>query len=268
MNPVTRALTELGATGFQEDVPEGVALRFKQPWEKGRNPRPPGTVVLRAWFDERPSDVAVQTALGGRSGDWSVVAEDDWEESWKQHFQPVHISDRLVVAAPWHGVDGAVLIEPGNAFGTGDHVTTRACLSAIDRLARPGQRLLDVGCGSGILALAGAKLGMAAHGIDIDPDSVRAATAAARLNRLDATFDATPIGEITGEWDMVVANLYAEVIAAMAPDLRRLARGHLVFAGILADRVQLVHNAMRGLTLVSDDRTDDWAALVYACAAS
>ncbi len=264
----TQALAALGATGLQEDVPPGVALRFKQPWEKGRAPRPPAVVVLRAWFADRPADSAIAIAVGGRAAEWTILAEDDWEETWKVHFQPVRISDRLVVAAPWHNVPGAVIIEPGNAFGTGEHITTRACLHAIDQLATPGGRLLDVGCGSGILTLAAAKLGMHAHGIDVDADAVRAAIGAATANDLDATFAATPVEAITGEWDVVVANLYAEVIAAMAPQLRRLARGHLVFAGILADRVHLVHGAMRGLTLISDDRADDWASLVYACEGS
>ncbi len=259
----SRALLALGATGLQEDVPPGTALRYRQPWDKGRGPRPPAVVLLRAWFDQRPADDAVRAAVGGRETSWEVVAEQDWNEGWKAHFQPVRISERLVVAAPWHGLEGAVVIEPGNAFGTGDHVTTRSCLVAIDRLAVPGQRLLDVGCGSGILAVAAARLGMVAHGVDTDPTAVQAARVAARVNDVSATFDGAALGSLAGPYELVVANLYAEVIADLAPELRRLARGHLVFAGILSDRAVLVVRAMSGLRL--DERLDaeGWTSLVY-----
>lgn len=261
---VSQQLLALGATGIQEDVPSGTVRRYKQPWDKGRSPRPPAVVLLRAWFTDRPAEDDIRRATG-RAVEWSLTGDEDWAETWKTHFHPVKISDRLTVAAPWHGVEGALVIEPGNAFGTGDHVTTRACLHAIDRLATPGRSLLDVGCGSGILALAGARLGMVARGVDIDPVAIDAAQAAAALNGLPASFDATPLHDIDGDWDLVVANLYAEVIAEMGPDLRRLAVGHLVFAGLLADRADLVRTSMTGLRVVEEAETEGWVSLVYAC---
>lgn len=269
VGPVGKGLMALGASGLLEDVPAGTVVRYKQPWDKGRTPRPPATVVLRAWFRELPPEAEVRALLAGREPTWTLEPDQDWNEGWKEHFQPVHISERLVVAAPWHtlgprdGLPAPVIIEPGNAFGTGEHRTTRACLAAIDRLAVPGQRCLDVGCGSGILALAAARLGMAAYGIDTDPDAVAAAHEAARLNALDVPFDTTPLERVGGAWDLVVANLYAEVIAALAPDLRRLATGHLAFAGILTERAPLVEAAMAGLELVSRDEGEGWTALVY-----
>ena len=256
-------LSKLGATGLQEDTPPGVQRKFRQPWDKGRVPRPPATVLLRAWFDTRPDDAAVARALRGATADWTVQAEQDWNEGWKVHFKPVVISDRLVVAAPWHAVDGAVLIEPGNAFGTGDHVTTKSCLVHIERLATSGGSLLDVGCGSGILALAGKKLGMSAWGVDIDPDALRSAREAARMNAMDVRFDDTPLPEIQGAFDLVVANLYAEVIATLGPELRRLAAGHLVFAGILSDRAHLVEKAMATLECTYRSDEGDWTSLVF-----
>ena len=259
----SRSLLALGATGLMEDVPTGTALRFKQPWDTGRKPRPPATVMLRAWFRHRPEPKALAMALPGREVAWTEEPEQDWNEGWKVHFQPIHVSDRLVIAAPWHGGPNAVVIEPGNAFGTGEHRTTRSCLAEIDRLATPGGSCLDVGCGSGILALAAAHLGMRAYGMDIDEDAVEAARIAAAANGLLATFDARPIAEVEGSWDLVVANLYAEVIAALAVDLRRLARGHLVFAGILSDRAHLVEAAMSGLEQVHRDDGEGWTSLTY-----
>ena len=263
VQPTSRALLALGATGLLEDVPAGTTLRFKQPWDKGRKPRPPATVVLRAWFKERPPGSAVSAAVMGREVAWTEEPEVDWNEGWKVHFQPIHISERLVIAAPWHAVPHAVVIEPGNAFGTGEHRTTRSCLTAIDRLASAGQSCLDVGCGSGILALAAAHLGMRAYGMDIDDDAVAAARNAASQNGLAATFDSTPLAQVKGDWDLVVANLYAEVIAALAPDLRRPARGHLVFAGILSDRAHLVEASMEGLQLIHRDEGEGWTSLTY-----
>lgn len=257
------ALTKLGATGLQEDTPAGVALRFRQPWDKGRAPRPPSVVLLRAWFDERPADEAIFAAIGTAKPEWTVEAEQDWNEGWKQHFRPIVISPRLTIAAPWHGVEGAVLIEPGNAFGTGDHITTRSCLVHIDRLGKSGGSLLDVGCGSGILALAGAKIGMSAWGVDIDPDAVKSAQTAAQLNNMDVRFDNSALDAIQGPFDLVVANLYAEVIAALAPQLRRLAKGHLIFAGILSDRAHLVDAAMAPNVCEYRHVHGDWASLVF-----
>ncbi len=265
--PVSRALTALGATGLQEDLPDGVAPKYRQPWDTGPAPRPPRAVRLRAWFVERPTDAAIDAALTGwtaRDPEWGTQVEEDWNETWKANFQPVHISSRLVVAAPWHEVEGALIIEPGNAFGTGEHVTTRACLEAIDRHATPGGTCLDVGCGSGILALAAAKLGMRAVGVDIDPDAVRAAREAATANALDARFSATPIAEVEGTYALVVANLFAEVLVALAPELRRVsASGVIALAGILADRADLVRTAFTGRPVLRDDTAEGWTALEY-----
>lgn len=262
----SRALLELGATGLQEDQPPGHTPKFRQPWDKGPGPRPPRQVLLRAWFERRPEDAAVAAALAGRAlGEpaWGRQEEEDWNEGWREHFRPVEVSERLVVAAPWHGVEGAVLIEPGNAFGTGDHPTTRACLGAIDRLARPGGTLLDVGCGSGILALAGAKLGMTAWGVDNDPDAVRAAQEAAARNGLDVRFDGTPLEDVEGPFDLVVANLYAEVLAELAPELLRVSRGPLALAGILEDRAHLVRTAFASRRCLRDVAGEGWVALEY-----
>ena len=263
---VSATLMTLGATGVQEDHPPGFTPRYRQPWDKGPPPRAARHVLLRAWFADLPDAATFDTGLAGRAMEapvWGTEAEQDWAEGWKVHFTPVHITDRLVVAAPWHGVPGALLIEPGNAFGTGEHVTTRSCLRAIDRLARQGGTLLDVGCGSGILALAGARLGMQVTGIDTDPDAVRAAQEAAVLNGLDATFSTTPVEHLLGPYDLVVANLYAEVLAHLGPHLLRLAAGPIACAGILADRADLVRRALGSRTVVADHTEDGWTSLVF-----
>lgn len=179
----------------------------------------------------------------------------------------MQVSPRLVVAAPWHGIDGALVIEPGLAFGTGEHPTTRACLRAIDAHAIPGGDLLDVGCGSGVLALAGAKLGMRARGIDVDADAVRSAREAAVANALTATFDDAPLASIADRFDIVVANLFAEVLVDLASELRRVCGGTLVLAGILDERAPAVRRAMAALPVLEDRSDSGWTSLVLRCPA-
>ena len=264
--PVSRGLRALGAIGLQEDVPEGVTVTYRQPWDTGPAPRAPRQVRLRAWFEERPVDEAVQALLAGWTWTdpaWDVQHEEEWSETWKEHFQPVVVSERLTVAAPWHAIPGALVIEPGYAFGTGEHPTTRACLRAVCEWATPGHTLLDVGCGSGILALAGAKLGMTAYGVDIDPEAVRAAREANALNALDARFDTTPIEQVEGSWDVVVANLFAEVLVALSPEIKRLARGRISLAGILADRADTVRAAFADRPVLRDETAEGWTTLSY-----
>ena len=262
-------LMDLGAVGTQEDSPAGEVRQFRQPWDRGPGPAASARVLLRAWFPAEDAPVLREVIppllpASASAPRWSEIGEEDWGESWKQSFHRIAIDDRLGVAPPWEAQPGDVIIEPGMAFGTGEHPTTRAILTAIARLARPGGACLDVGTGSGVLALAAARLGMRAWGVDNDPDAVRTAVAAAALNALDVRFDDTPLDEIPGTYDLVVANLYAEVLAELAPALISRCAGHLALAGILADRAHLVTRAFRGLRLVEQRQDGDWVSLVYA----
>lgn len=262
---LSRDLMRLGAVGVQEDHPPGHTPHFRQPWDRGPAPRKPKQVLLRAWFRERPAEIALApiAAAAAAPPEWQELAEQDWGQDWKQSFDTLRISERLIITPPWKPVPGAIVIEPGNAFGTGEHATTRACLRAIDRYAVPGGRLLDVGCGSGILALAGAKLGMRAEGNDIDPDAVTAARAAAADNDLSVDFHTRPLQEISGPFDLVVANLFAEVLAELSADLRRVSAGPMCFAGILLERADKVRRAFAGCEPLYEEIEGDWVALGY-----
>lgn len=259
---------ELGAVGVQEDVVPGDRRVFRQPWDTGPAPRAPARALLRGWWDEGavPAELPARLeALGVRAQvERGLVEEQDWAESWKENFRRLVISERLAVAPPWEAQPGDVVIEPGLAFGTGEHPTTAAILAAIDRLAEPGGSVLDVGCGSGVLALAGARLGMRATGVDIDPLAVRAAREAAAANALEAHFDDTPVERIEGSYDLVVANLFAEVLVALAPHLIRLTGRHLALAGILSDRADRVVEAYASLRLIARRDDGEWTALEYA----
>ena len=262
MAQLSQLALEHGASGVQEDVAPGHPVRFKQPWDTEEPPLPM-LCLFKAWFDEDHL-AAARSALTPEVDELEElpVDETDWSESWKLHHHRIVISERLAVAPPWEAVPGDLVIPPGQAFGTGSHPTTLACLGAIDRLADDCRRCLDVGCGSGILALAANKLGLDAEGIDIEAGSVQASIENAATNGLHARFSATPLEQIRGSYDLVVANLYAEVLTELAPDLLRVTRRHLVLAGILAERAgPLLDRLSPPLAIRAEVREGDWLHL-------
>jgi ribosomal protein L11 methyltransferase len=251
-----------GASGVQEDAAPGHPVRYRQPWDT-EDPPLPMLCMFKAWFAEETL-AAARDALGAEVDhlEQLPVDETDWAESWKLHHHRIVVSDRLAVAPPWDAVPGDLVIPPGQAFGTGSHPTTLACLGAIDRLADDCQRCLDVGCGSGILALAATRLGLQSEGIDIEEESVRASMENAATNGLSARFSATPLEDVRGTYDLVVANLYAEVLTQLAPDLLRVTSRHLVLAGILADRAgPLLEILSPPLAVRAEVREGDWLHL-------
>lgn len=255
---------DLGASGVQEDWLPGQAPPPRQPWDTGPQAPEPAERLLRAWFDE-PDEAAVGAALGPDvDATWSDVEDVDWEARSRAAFSPIVVSERLIVAPPWDAPEGAVIVEPGQGFGTGQHATTRQALRALDRVADGCRTALDIGCGSGVLALAAAKLGLRAEGIDVDAPSIADSLANARLNGLEVAFSTTPVQDLREPADIVLANLFAEVLVAMAPDLTRLTRRHLVLAGILEDREPAVLAAFAHLVLEDRDQDGEWVSLVYA----
>ena len=264
-------LVDEGAEGVQEDFLPGEAPPPRQPWEEGPPAPLPPLVLLKGWWPEELFEgVLARVAAGSAAWEGArppvvvPVVEEDWANAWKAHFQPLVISPRLTVAPPWEAQPGDLVIEPGMAFGTGEHPSTRACLAAVDAYAAPGGACLDVGCGSGVLALAAAHLGMRAVGIDNDPEAVRASAENAARNGLRVAFSETPVADVAGTFELVVANLFAEVLVSMAADLRRLTAGHLVLAGILAERAPKVEAAFAGMRLVARQPAGEWVSLVYA----
>jgi ribosomal protein L11 methyltransferase len=201
--------------------------------------------VVTAWFED-PDTAAVDRLLDdvAPTRAWAPVEDIDWEARWRASFQPIQVSPRLLVAPPWDAPDNALIIEPGLGFGSGTHPTTRSALVAVDALADGLQTALDVGCGSGILGIAAAKLGMEVEGIDVDEPSVRNAIYNAELNAVSATWSTQPVQQLTTARDLVLGNLHAELIAALATDLVRLTGHWLVLAGILVEREHLVREAI------------------------
>jgi ribosomal protein L11 methyltransferase len=210
------------------------------------------------------------------------VPDEGWALKVQSSLGAIRV-DGLVVAPPWdvvageqgHRDEGArvIVIEPSMGFGTGHHQSTRLCLRVLQRLPIAGRTVLDVGTGSGVLAIAAACLGAArVTAFDNDPDAVAAARDNAVRNAVTHLVDVRldDLGRMEGPAaptaDVVVANLTANVIRRLREPLVRLvgARGHLVTSGFTHDQVDLVRESLEPLTLVSRQDEDDWVALVFA----
>ncbi len=204
-----------------------------------------------------------------------LVDEEDWANAWKEYYHVLHLGQRIVIKPSWRDYapqPGEVVLEldPGMAFGTGLHPTTRLCLEALERYIRPGMRVLDVGTGSGILALAAARLGAASVlALDISSVAVEAAQANVRANGLEERITVR-LGSLeessNARYDLVVANIIARVIADLAPALvGALAPGGMLIAsGIIEERLSLAEDALRaaGLAEIEQARDGDWVMLV------
>lgn len=239
------------------DPPEASAL-----WDAGcRGMRQVGPDVV-AWFDEEV-DLPVE-------GTWEDADDTDWLAAYHEGLEPVRI--RSLVVAPTHAQvtlsagDRVLWLDPGMAFGTGHHETTRMALAALEATPLAGRRVLDVGAGSGILAIAADLLGAArSRGVDLDPATVAVAKENARLNRSRARFEAGTLDEwrVEKEADVVVANLFAELHARLLPQyVKALGEGGtLLITGILAEREAVVTGAVPPALRVAE-RVQDGAWLL------
>jgi len=222
--------------------------------------------------------VDVLAALGDRG---EVVVEaidgDDDLDRWREFARPWRAGGRLVVvpawqsAPSWVGADDVVLaIDPGRAFGSGSHPTTRMCLAELERLVEPASAVADVGCGSGVLAVAAAVQGAAlVVAVDIDPEAVRATTENAARNGVSAvvTASATSAAELEpGAYDLVVANIAAVTLVDLAPDLGRACAedGTVIVSGVLEAQVPAVLASFEdeGFVLGGTVADDEWRTLL------
>jgi ribosomal protein L11 methyltransferase len=210
---------------------------------------------------------------------FKILPEEDWANAWKAHYEPFRIGNRLWIQPSWQDAqnlnedDIILTLDPGMAFGTGLHPTTQMCLQALEDLVKPGMRILDVGTGSGILAIAAAKLGAAyVLGIDTDEVAVISAQENVARNGVEKQVDVRRGGlnsvEEQGTWDLVVVNILAPVIIKLIEDHKLMnypmSQGQSIFSGIIEDQAMLMKEAIekKGGAIQSNYSIRDWIALV------
>ena len=220
------------------------------------------------------ADVADPDLVDPRWRPVVLTADDeDHLDAWRTWAAPVRAGRHVVLQPPWApaadlGADDLlVLVDPGRAFGSGSHESTRLAVQALEAHLRPGDRVLDVGCGSGVLAVVAALLGAASvRAVDVDPAALDATRANAAANGVAdrVVVDGTALAALPGGHDVVVANIGGSTLFDLAPELRARARpgGALVLSGILDDRADALAASFPGCTELDRVHEAGWAALV------
>ena len=219
-----------------------------------------------------------ENAWGRLMTETAVTSQEDWEWGWKQYFKPFPVGETFLIKPSWEEVDDPqgrriLEIDPASSFGTGSHDTTQLCMAALERTIKGGERLLDMGTGSGILAIAAGMLGAKPETVvDIDPHCLTCAQENAERNGVtlgkalcgDALRDPALAEEIGGDYDVICANIVADIIIGMAPMFaeKLVPGGTLITSGIIAPRADEVGEALEkaGFTLLDRAESSDWAA--------
>lgn len=205
-----------------------------------------------------------------------TVAEESWEHAWKAYYKPVRVSHRLTVKPQWEVYEPiseeelVIEIDPGMAFGTGTHPTTRLCMNLMEKWLRQGDQVIDVGCGSGILSIAAAKLGAdKVLALDLDPVAVENAASNVALNHMEEQVTLRQgdlLKEVPNRYDLVLSNILAEIIVQFTDDLPGVLKseGILIASGIIADKEEMVKRSLSevGFTVADRLQEEDWIALV------
>ncbi|HIV85854.1 MAG TPA: 50S ribosomal protein L11 methyltransferase [Candidatus Monoglobus merdigallinarum] len=231
------------------------------------------TVRLKSENDEALGSLAVLTAK---------VKDEDWSENWKQYFHPIEVGERVLIQPQWEPLDRETdrvvfKVNPGLTFGTGSHDSTRFCIEEIERYLSPGDTMLDLGCGSGILSIIALLLGASrCDAADIDPNSEQVAYDNLSLNGIDKSRYTVRTGDILtdssmrgafGQYDIVAANIVADVIIELSRFVLDFMKPDAVFicSGIINERAGEVKAALEGagLRIINKKQSAEWTA--FAC---
>ena len=243
--------------------------------------KPRDTVIIHMYLEPGDSPVETLALIAARmeaagipyTSETEGVEQEDWQNGWRKYYHPMDVGQRLAVVPSWQDYETSrvkLILDPGLAFGTGGHETTNLCLEVLDERVRGGERVLDIGTGSGILAIAALKLGAAvAEGVDIDPVAVRTAGENAALNSVADKLTVL-VGDLSdkasGRYDIITANIVANAIMALAPAVPGLMADDAVFiaSGIIDSRKDEVIAALEaaGLAVLEVKEKRGWECIV------
>ena len=268
---------------------QGVEVRDGETFFEGDPefaPIPDGRARLVSYFPLEEDDTLdalterLEEALTEHTSLVAAARFDDrsWETKWREFFTPRHLSSRAIVGPPWEDFDAPegghrIIVEPGMAFGTGTHETTQLVSQVLEDLLSetPFERMLDVGCGSGILSIHAHSLGVSSlTGVDIAEEAIENANHNLELNHkqdADIHFSTTPLADIEGEWPLVVANILAHILVMLSPELIAHTEpgGTLVLSGILEHQLEDIREAFdhQDLREVHCQNLGEWFAITY-----
>ncbi|ENA2721069.1 50S ribosomal protein L11 methyltransferase [Listeria monocytogenes] len=294
VEPVANVLTEFGAAGVSiEDVADFLRERedkFGEIYALRREDYPEDGVIIKAYFLKTTEFVEqipeIEQTLKNLStfdiplGNFQFVVNDvddeEWATAWKKYYHPVQITDRITIVPSWESYTPStneiiIELDPGMAFGTGTHPTTQLCIRALSDYLQPGDEVIDVGTGSGVLSIASAKLGAKSIlATDLDEIATRAAEENITLNKTEHIITVKQNNLLQDinktDVDIVVANILAEVILLFPEDVYRALKpgGIFIASGIIEDKAKVVEEALKkaGLVIEKMEQQGDWVAII------
>lgn len=293
LDPLCARLTMNGVTGLEiEDEADfrDFLARNRQYWDyvdEALEAKMAGLCQVKLYVtDDADGQAALRRHLAGleeREYAARPLLENDWATSWQKYYKPLPVGERLYIVPQWQRDEPVpegrvpVYLNPGLTFGTGNHASTQLCMEELERAVRPGDRVLDLGCGSGILAIAALELGAeSAAGVDIDPKAVDVAYENAALNGIgqdrytvragDVLSDKTLVGELAqaGPFRVVLANIVSDVIIPLSAFARRFSvpGGLFLCSGVIDTRANEVEAVLKknGMTILERLERDGWCA--------
>lgn len=294
VEPITNILYEAGASGVviedREDLFKEREDRFGEIYQLNPDDYPEEGVVMKAYLPETSflaetvdgikeainNLMTYDIDLGLNAVTISEVNEEEWATAWKKYYHPVKISERFTIVPTWEEYEPVssdeliIELDPGMAFGTGTHPTTVLCIQALEKMVKKGDKIVDVGTGSGVLSIAAALLG-ASHieALDLDEVAVRSAIENVELNKVQHLINVSQnnlLDGITEQQDLVVANILAEVIMSFTDDVATALKpgGIFISSGIISQKKDDVKDALieSGFEIMETMLMEDWVAFI------
>lgn len=291
---VANVLHDAGAGGVIIEDPEVLGRDWESPfgeiYELSQNDFPEEGVYVKAYLplnsylmetvEQIKSSInnllAYDINIGLGKVTISEVNEEDWASGWKKYYKPVQVSDKVWITPTWEEInenlDGKVVIEldPGMAFGTGTHPTTVMCIQALEKVVQGKEEVIDVGCGTGVLSIAAAKLG-AKHvlALDLDEVAVKSAKLNTKINKVDSIVDVKQnnlLDYVENSADIIVANILADVIIRFTSDVARILKpkGKYITSGIIQAKAEIVRENLEehGFVIEETLQVEDWIAYI------